>query len=75
MTWDQQDDKHWFGGRIPGKVHSIEFVTVAAGADGQPSYAYESYEGSPPQKSAGLDVVASQPRIDAITGLRAAVMP
>ncbi len=55
--------------------HSIEFVTVAAGPDGNPAYSYEIYEGSPPKKIAGQDQPTVQPRIDAITGLKAAAMP
>ncbi len=27
VTWDQQEDKHWFGGRIPSNVNSVEFVS------------------------------------------------
>ena len=75
VTWDQQEDRHWFGGRIPGKVHSIEFVAVATGSEGNPSYSYQTYTGSPPQKAADQDAPSVQPRIDEIVGLKAAVMP
>jgi hypothetical protein len=30
VTWAQRDDPHWFGGRIPDKPLSVEFVQVAA---------------------------------------------
>lgn len=29
VTWAQRDDPHWFGGRIPDKPLSVEFVQVA----------------------------------------------
>jgi hypothetical protein len=30
VTWAQRDDPHWFGGRIPDKPQSVEFVQVAS---------------------------------------------
>ena len=75
VTWDEREDRHWFGGLIPGKVRSVEFVNFAAGPDGKTAPAYESYEGSPLAKAAPVDATESQPRIDAIVNLRAAVMP
>ena len=32
-VWRQRDDPNWFGGRIPGKVESIDVVTVSTPAD------------------------------------------
>ena len=34
VTWAQRDDPHWFGARIPDAPRSIEFVQVAAAAEG-----------------------------------------
>jgi hypothetical protein len=28
VTWEQRDDPHWFGGRIPSMPESVEFVKV-----------------------------------------------
>jgi hypothetical protein len=28
VTWNQRDDPHWFGARIPGSPQSVEFVQV-----------------------------------------------
>jgi hypothetical protein len=43
VTWVQRDDPHWFGGRIPGSVQSVEFVqTEAAGKAGR----YQRFSGS-----------------------------
>ncbi|MBZ5603200.1 MAG: heme-binding domain-containing protein [Acidobacteriia bacterium] len=41
VTWKQQEDARWFGGRIPGAVVSVEIVTAA------PTYSYREFEGSP----------------------------
>lgn len=70
VTWQQQDDRHWFGARIPGPVQSVEFVS----AD-NPAYTYQSYAGTPLQKQTTTDAPATQTRIDAITTARASVMP
>jgi Haem-binding domain/Cytochrome P460 len=75
VTWNQQEDRHWFGGRIPEKVRKAELVTVKIPFETLPMYDYESYEGSPLHKTdrPSADIIMS--RVDAITGLKAAVMP
>jgi hypothetical protein len=76
VTWDRQEDKHWFGGRIPGKVRAVEFVSMTSPTPGHLSpMTYESWSGSPLQKAAAPDPATEQARIDAITSLKAAVMP
>lgn len=74
VTWEQQDDKHWFGGRIPAKVQSVEFVSFSAPAPNASPAAYESWTGSP-LKKAEANPTSDSARIDAIAGVRAAVMP
>jgi hypothetical protein len=68
VTWQQQDDRHWFGGRIPGPVQSVEYVTIPSDSA---SPAYESYTGAPLQKSVNPD----SSRIDVILAQRSAVVP
>jgi hypothetical protein len=72
VTWRQQEDKHWFGARIPGEVQSVEFVTASASTTGSITYAYQIFQGSPLQR---LTTQQTEPRISAIISLRAAVMP
>jgi Haem-binding domain/Cytochrome P460 len=43
VTWEQRDDPHWFGARIPATPLSMEFVQVAAA--GQPA-SYRSFSGA-----------------------------
>lgn len=75
VTWKQQDDAHWFGGRIPGPVEKVEYVRVStASAGGINGQTYESYSGSPLAKTE-TDSATATARSTAITGMRAAVMP
>jgi hypothetical protein len=74
VTWRQQEDRHWFGGRIPAQVQSVEFVTVTCTPDNKPAYSYQAYTGTPLQQTA-VEAAQTQPRIDAILNQRAAVMP
>jgi hypothetical protein len=68
VTWKQQEDGRWFGGRIPAQPRSVEFVTVGAG----PSYSYEDFEGAPLKK---VDGHALNDRAAYLLSQRAAVMP
>ena len=70
VTWSQREDAHWFGGRIPDQVKSVEFVTVTAGPNNQPTYSYEEYEGTPLVRKA-----AAEDRTAYLLSLRAAVLP
>lgn len=38
VTWQQRDDPHWFGGRIPGKAISVEAVAIG------PHPTYQRYD-------------------------------
>jgi hypothetical protein len=70
VTWSQRDDPHWFGGRIPKELVSIEVVKF--GADG--ATAYNRYEGATlAKKMPAADVVAA--RVQYITGQKASVLP
>ncbi len=73
ITWSQQEDPRWFGGNIPAKVKSVEYVTVGAGADQRPSYAYQKYEGAPLEKTP--EGPAANERVELLLAQRAAVMP
>jgi hypothetical protein len=69
VTWTQREDPHWFGGRIPGAVQSIEFVTV-----GQPG-TYQRFTGPDAQPDASVDPQTASARQIAILAEHAAVMP
>jgi hypothetical protein len=75
VTWDQQEDIRWFGGKIPMMPKSVEFVTVAVGPDNKPSYSYASYEGTPLKEISTQEGLAPESRAAYLVNQRAAVMP
>ena len=75
VKWTQREDPRWFGAEIPDRVKSVEFVTVAAGPNGGPSYAYEDYQGVPLKKVPAREGGAPTERTAYLLSLRAAVTP
>jgi hypothetical protein len=70
VTWSQRDDPHWFGGRIPGAIRSVEILSFGS----VPAPAYDRYEGAPLAKKQASSVDV-QARILYITGRKASVFP
>jgi hypothetical protein len=81
VTWHQQEDKHWFGGRIPGKVQSVEFITANVPVNSVPSYSYQMYAGDPLKKTTTVESTDLQApsdeliRLGSIVAERAAALP
>jgi hypothetical protein len=75
VIWHQQEDPRWFGGNIPSKPKSVEFVMVSAGPDQKPSYSYQDFEGAPLKKVSVQDGPAPNERAEYLLSQRAAVMP
>jgi hypothetical protein len=74
VTWGQQEDSRWFGGKIPQRPKTVEFVMVS----GPGGFHYERYEGSPLKKVATTnfeDLDAAAKRGAYLLSQRAAVMP
>jgi hypothetical protein len=71
VTWSQQEDPRWFGGSIPQRAKTVEFVTVT----GPGAYSYERYEGSPLKKVASGEGAEPKGRAAYLLAQRAAVMP
>jgi hypothetical protein len=74
VTWRQQEDGHWFGARMPAEPTSVEFVSAQASADGNPSYSYRAFQGSP-LKEISTPKDKAEDRIAYLISPRAAVMP
>jgi hypothetical protein len=70
VTWSQRDDPHWFGGRIPKALRSIEMLSYDPAAT--PSYVY--YEGETHVKKPTAPA-EMQERIKYITAQKASVIP
>jgi hypothetical protein len=66
VTWRQREDPHWFGGRIPGEVTSVEGVAFESGGR-----SYGRFAGSPLVKTSGDDAA----REAAIVGMKVARLP
>lgn len=70
VTWSQRDDPHWFGGRIPKGLQSVEQVRYGTGGAAD----YVRYEGTALIKKTE-DAGAVTQRVTYITKCRASVMP
>ena len=75
VTWSQREDDRWFGAKIPNRVKSVEFVFVAAAADGRQSYSYREYEGAPLTMVSEQKGSAPNDRTAYLLAQRAAVLP
>lgn len=73
VTWQQRDDPHWFGARIPSTVKAVEFITIPTTPNQKPTY--ELFQGSPLQKATIADDTIVSARIEDLLTQRAAVMP
>jgi len=75
VTWGQQDDPRWLGGKIPGGVRSVEFLEVQTAADSGQNYLYSLYSGTPLRKSVSIAEKAPTSRASYLLAQKAAIMP
>ncbi len=75
ITWSQQEDPRWFGGKIPGGVQSVEFLEVQAALDHEQTYLYSMYSGTPLRKSVSIAEKSPTSRAAYLLAQKAAVMP
>lgn len=75
ITWTEQEDPRWFGGNIPQRVKSVEFLAVTTSPDQQTAYAYDEYQGAPLKQNSAADEASRRERIAFLLAQRAAVMP
>jgi hypothetical protein len=75
VTWNQQEDPRWFGGKIQAAPRSVEFVAVANTPDNKPVFSYQFYEGTPLKKVSPPEGIVPDQRAAYMVALRAAVMP
>lgn len=72
VTWQQQDDAHWFGARIPGDLISAETLS-SSNMDHQIFYHYQKFLGRDLVKLA--DTTGTASRIKFILSQRASIAP
>src|SRR5260370_41234099 len=75
VTWKQEEDRRWFGGKIPAEGRSVEFVAVGRAADHRASYSYQEYEGAPLKKVSDRQGPTPDGRAGFLLSERAAVRP
>ena len=75
ITWSQQEDPRWFGGKIPGSVQSVEFLEVQTALDHEQTYLYSMYSGTPLRKSVSIAEKYPTGRAAYLLARKAAVMP
>jgi len=73
LTWQQQDDEHWFGARIPGNLLSAETLTLTGKSDGRGGYDYQRFLGKNLTKLA--DTTGNAARIKFILQQKASITP
>ncbi|TDO23288.1 hypothetical protein [Pedobacter duraquae] len=73
LTWQQEEDSHWLGARIPGKFLSAERLEIQKPASGVTDTSYFRFQegNSAVYKSAGTD----KERIQYISTLQPAITP
>lgn len=71
VTWSAQDDRHWFGGKIPGAPKSVETVVSIMPGDGKQTFSYSLFDAhSGQQHDSVVDASLTRPILDAITSAR-----
>jgi len=75
VTWQQKEDEHWFGARIPGSIQSIEQIKFSSSGKDSVQAFYEKYEGHPLRKGMEDNSEKTKSRIAYIAGQKASVMP
>jgi len=75
VTWKQQEDKHWFGAKIPLQIQSIELIKYVSPGNNLAKPLYENYLGRPLRLSNEKNQAIIAERIAYITGQKAMVIP
>lgn len=70
VTWEQREDPHWFGGRIPDRPISVEYVEL----DSQARTNYRIFSGAELSEQR-LPQADTTQRISNMLGLKAVVLP
>jgi hypothetical protein len=72
VTWNQQDDDHWFGAKIPSGVESVEVIKTTASGNST-AINYKQLNGTPLDLK--TDTLGQATRIKYILGQKPSVMP
>ena len=75
VTWRQQEDPRWFGGKIAAQPQLVEVVVLAASPDHGILYKYQRFQGTPLREAGVEESPRPNPRSVYMLSQRAAVMP
>jgi hypothetical protein len=75
VTWEQQEDIRWFGGRIPAAPKSVDLSWSRSALKNRPLYTYQAFEGEPLKKVTSEEGPTPNRRAAFLLSQRAAVMP
>ncbi|WP_259071468.1 hypothetical protein HDF24_25805 [Mucilaginibacter sp. X4EP1] len=73
VTWNQQDDVHWFGAKIPAGLKSIEVVKTGLSTQNNGAISYSCYEGQ--ALTLNSDTLRNQDRVKYIFDQKPSVLP
>lgn len=73
ITWRQQEDKRWFGAKIPGQLLSLEMIKTRLGMATESIIDYQYFEGS--KLVLKSDTTGNAKRINYIFAQKPSVMP
>jgi hypothetical protein len=73
VTWNQQDDDHWFGAKIPSDLKSIEVVKTGSPNQNNTAITYGCYEGK--ALTPNTDTLHKQDRIKYIFDQKPSILP
>ncbi|HTD41693.1 MAG TPA: hypothetical protein VK671_13785 [Mucilaginibacter sp.] len=72
VTWNQQEDAHWYGANIPGDLLSVELIKTKKN-NNQVLFDYSRFEGK--NLVLNTDTTGQSKRLKFILGQRPSVMP
>jgi hypothetical protein len=73
VTWNQQDDDHWFGAKIPSDLKTIEVVKTGGADQNSADVTYNCYEGKALRLN--TDTTHNQDRIKYIFDQKPSILP
>jgi hypothetical protein len=73
ITWKQQEDKRWFGAKIPGQIVSLEMLKTTRGITTESIIDYQRFEGS--KLALKKDTAGDAESINYIFAQKPSVMP
>ena len=75
VTWNQKEDDHWYGARIPGSIQMVEKIHIIDSGKGKSHPVYEKKDRSFYEKSDSQKAMDAKTRTSYILNLRPSVMP